>query len=207
MTRRAGCHARGAQSAQPADLIERVDDDPADADAERRRELLGGLVVAVAHEALHPSLLPRARPPVPHRWRHRAPSSPRGPASPSLCTRKPSSRRQRRPRSPGQPRGTDCACGPRRRRTPVCLRPPRAVEGRPRLRSGDRQPVMADVSGSRPDGSGPRAATTTRAAATWPRRPRWSLGAGHIASGARTPRRLSAIARPIRTPSTSHNRA
>ena len=52
MTRRAGCHARGAQSAQPADLIERVDDDPADADAERRRELLGGLVVAVAHEAL-----------------------------------------------------------------------------------------------------------------------------------------------------------
>ena len=52
MTCRARRHALNGEGAQAVDLVERVDDDPGHTGTQCSCDLLGGLVVAVAHEIL-----------------------------------------------------------------------------------------------------------------------------------------------------------
>ena len=204
-TRRAGCHARSAEGAKPDDLVERVDNDPADAGTQRGCELLGGLVVAVAHKLL------TAR-----SSRERDGHLPAG----RDVERHLLLEGQRSHRLAQEGLGCVGDAGPE---TGNSLAAPIAhvvfvvdEHRRPdllrQLQEVDPADTQVTVAGDR--GRVGKQVPKDRAVG-WRRwrgrlgrgRPGGRSGAGHIASGARTPRRSSAIARPIWTPSTSHKRA
>ena len=137
-SRRAGRLAPTRQL-QAADLVERVDDDPADTGAERGRQLFRRLVVAVARRGAHRSPLPPARRRARPRSRRRAPFPPRWRAPPSPCTRRPLSRTRLRAEAGDRLAAALRAAAARRRRRPACRTPRRARGGRARRCQGDRR--------------------------------------------------------------------
>ena len=120
------------QPAEPGDLVERVDHDPAHPDLERAGQLGLGLVVPVQHEPRRGHAGRRVPPRARLRWRRPATGPPRGPAAPSPCRGTPSSRRRPLHRRRRAPPGSAPGCGPRRRRTAAC-RAPRRERGEPHL--------------------------------------------------------------------------
>ena len=124
------------QAAEAGDLVEGVDDDPADARSQAVGQLVGRLVVAVEDEPVRRARRRTGRRGARRRTRRRGASPPRGPDGPWPGTGRPWWRRPRRHPRPRPPRGRRDAGGPRRRRTAACRTPRPARAGRRRRRGG-----------------------------------------------------------------------